>query len=145
MKYDDASWHYNESFPKDSPQDFSGTHIAILLKWCFLKGWAGELHINENPDDVEKVINGTKSATDFFFQWCDGKFTDEDLTAEGNAFVSDYYENHYTGDYAGLFADKMFVAPESEHDLKKMFELIDMRYSKYMEIKSGSKPWWKIW
>ena len=58
MKYDDARWHFGGEYPKDSPQEFGGTHIGLLLKWCFIKGWAGMLHLEENRQDVEKVIRG---------------------------------------------------------------------------------------
>jgi hypothetical protein len=146
MKYDDASWHFGGNFPKDSPPEYGGTHIAILLKWCFVKGWAGELHLEENIEDVNAVINGTKSATDFFFQWCDGKFTDEDLTDEGNAFIGPYYDKTYLSDYADLFADLMFVAPESKHEQEKLSELLEKRYKKFTNSEPAqNKPWWKLW
>ncbi|MBI2826055.1 MAG: hypothetical protein HYX69_15325 [Planctomycetia bacterium] len=109
MKYDDASWHYGGNFPKDSPPEFGGTHIALMLKRCFQKGWAGELHLQESRDDVEKVIRGEKSATEFLFQWCDGKFTDEDLTEEGNAFVGVYYgeDGAFLQDYGSAFGAEL--------------------------------------
>ena len=127
MKYDDASWHYCGEFPSESPQEFGGTHIGIFLRWCFIKGWAGKIHTEESEEDVEAVIRGEMSGTDFLFKNCDGKFTDEDLTDEGNAFASSYYDSDYTGDYARLFADQMYVAPESDHDVGQMFKLLDNR------------------
>jgi hypothetical protein len=66
MKYDDARWHYAGDFPADQPQEQGGTHIALFLKWCFVKGWAGDLHIQEEPQDVSNVISGKLSATEFF-------------------------------------------------------------------------------
>jgi len=44
MKYDDASWHYGGDFPIGSPEEYGGTHIALFMKWCFVKGWAGDIH-----------------------------------------------------------------------------------------------------
>jgi len=127
MKYDDASWHYGGEFPSESPQEYGGTHIGIFLRWCFLKGWAGELHTTEENEAVDAVIRGEMSGTDFLFSYCDGKFTNEDLTDDGNTFASSYYESDYTGDYVELFADDMYVAPESAHDVGKMFNLLDKR------------------
>ncbi|MDI2590371.1 hypothetical protein POF45_02860 [Pseudomonas sp. 681] len=66
MKYDDARWHYAGDFPADQPQEQGGTHIALFLKWCFVKGWAGDLHIQEEPQDVSNVISGKLSATEFY-------------------------------------------------------------------------------
>lgn len=39
MKYDDATWHSGGEFPPESPAEFGGTHIALFLRWCFVKGW----------------------------------------------------------------------------------------------------------
>ena len=73
LNYDDARWHFGGNFPKDSPQTCEGTHIALLLRWCYLKRWIGALHLDANPADVERMKLGEMSATDFFFQWCNGK------------------------------------------------------------------------
>jgi len=146
MKYDDASWHSGGDFPKDSPQEFGGTHIALMLKWCFVKGWAGELHLQENRGDVEKLMRGEKSATEFLFQWCDGKFTDEDLTAEGNAFVGVYYGDGgaYLQDYASTFGEQMYVVDEGGHDFDKFSKMVERRYKSFIGDPSN-RPWWKFW
>lgn len=129
MKYDDASWHYEGEFPSNSPDQYGGTHIGLYLRYCFTKGWAGELHIDEEPEAVDAVIKGTMTGTEFFFKYCDGKFTDEDLNDEGNAFTAEYYgENGYfLGDYAAHFEDLMYVAPESQHDFAKFSKMVDER------------------
>jgi len=44
MKYDDASWHYGGDFSIGSPEEYGGTYIALFMKWCFVKGWAGDIH-----------------------------------------------------------------------------------------------------
>jgi hypothetical protein len=144
MKYDDASWHYGGKFPKDSPETFGGTHIALLLKWCFMKGWAGTLHVQENEDDVNRLRSGAKQATDFLFQWCDGKFTSEDLNEEGNAFIGVYYGKggEYLNDYATTFSKQMYVAAEAEHDFKLFSGMVDRRYKSY--LKSTRRPWWRL-
>ncbi len=66
MKYDDASWHYGGEFPESSSTEFGATHIALFLKWCFQKGWIGELHQKEWPDEVQERLDGSRSATNFF-------------------------------------------------------------------------------
>jgi len=149
MKFDDASWHYGGNFPTHSPQEYGGTHIALFLKWCFIQGWAGRLHLEEEPEETQKVIDGTLSATKFFFDYCDGKLTNEDFSEEGNAFAEKYYGDKglYLSDYAECFKDLMYVAPESAHDFNKFSAMIDSR------MKSGiltadpqkEKPWWKFW
>jgi hypothetical protein len=146
MKYDDASWHSGRDFPKDSPEEFGETHIALMLKWCFIKGWAGPLHLQENRGDVEKLIRGKKSATEYFFQWCDGKFTDEYLTPEGNAFVAFYYGDGgaYLEDYGTMFGDRMFVVGEEGHDFVRFSQMVERRYQEFLGPPS-KRPRWKFW
>ncbi len=133
MKYDDASWHYGGEFPEDSPDEYGGTHIALFLRWCFLRGWAGKLHLDEEPEDTQRVIEGSMSTTDFFFKYCDGKFTDEDLNSEGNRFAEQYYgeKGLYLEDYATHFGDLIYLTPEEEHDFSKFSSMLESR------IKSG--------
>ncbi|MGN6544087.1 MAG: DUF7832 domain-containing protein [Aureliella sp.] len=129
-KYDDASWHHGGGdFPADSPDEYGGTHIGLFLRYCFTKGWAGELHTEEQPEAVAAVIDGTMSGTDFLFRYCDGKLTDEDLNAEGNAFAKKYYgkKGRYLGDYAQHFEDQVYLAPESAHDFAEFSKMIEAR------------------
>ena len=131
MKYDDASWHNGgEGFPDDSPEEFGGTHIALFLKWCFTKGWAGALHKEETPEELQNVIDGNMLATEYFFKNCDGKLTDEDFDDAGNAFAIKYYGDRglYLNDYAQHFDHLMYCAPESAHDFEKFSSILEERF-----------------
>ena len=163
MKYDDASWHSDGGFPADQPQEHGGTHIALFLKWCFVRGWAGDLHLEEEPDATRRVIAGELSATDFLFKYCDGKFTDEDISEFGQKFVEQYYgdEGLYLKDYSEHFGELMYIAPESAHDFKKFSAMIEQRLEggpltekrapvlagdeRRVITKMPAKPWWKLW
>ncbi|WP_449117367.1 DUF7832 domain-containing protein [Pseudomonas viridiflava] len=140
MKYDDASWHYTGDFPADQPKEQGGTHIALFLKWCFLKGWAGEDHVEDEPEAVADVISGKLSATEFLFRYCDGKFTEEDLTEAGNLFTQQYYgdDGFYLHDYTEHFGDFMFVAPESAHDFDKFSSILEARFTSGVLVKATS-------
>ncbi|MHA6206267.1 DUF7832 domain-containing protein [Dyella soli] len=139
MKYDDASWHSGGQFPEGSPAEYGGTHIALLLKWCVLKGWAGQLHKGEGATALGQLMHGEISATDFLFEFCDGKLTDEDLDDQGNAFVSVYYGDHgdYLNDYADNFGELMYVASEGEHDFRLFSSMVDARYNAFVESQAG--------
>ncbi len=138
MKYDDASWHYDGNFPAGQPQEHGGTHIALFLKWCFSKGWAAELHSDEAPEAVARVISGELSATEFLFNYCDGQITDEDLSDEGNLIAQQYYgdDGLYLQDYSDHFGDLMYVAPESEHDFAKFCSILDARVESGVLVKA---------
>lgn len=150
MKYDDASWHYGGEFPANSPDEFGATHIAMFLRWCFTKGWAGALHLEEEPEDTQKVIDGTLSATEFFMQYSDGKLTSDDFNDQGNAFAQKYYgdDGLYLSDYAEHFGDLMYVAPENAHDFGKFASMLESRLQSGILTQSQTKPakpWWKFW
>lgn len=150
MKYDDASWHYGGDFPPDSPHELGGTHIALYLKWCFSKGWAGALHLVHEPEDTKRVITGELSATDFLFKYCDEKLTDESLNSEGNEITAQYYgeDGLYLDDYAEHFSDLMYVVPESGHDYHKFASVLDSRLASGVLTHSQNakkKPWWRVW
>ncbi|GHC64183.1 DUF7832 domain-containing protein [Neogemmobacter tilapiae] len=146
MKYDDASWHYGGQFPKESPIEYGGTHIALFMKWCFAKGWAGEFHLAEQPEDVQRVNQGEMSATEFLFKHCDGKFGDEDLNEEGNHFASEYYTDHYLQDYSNFAAGMAYTRPEADHDFAKLTAMIDQKFAAFARQNgNSSKPFWKFW
>lgn len=147
MKYDDASWHAGGDFPEDSPEQYGGTHIALFLRWCFIRGWASDLHLQGEREDTRRVIDGTLSATEYLFKYCDGQLTELDLNEEGNAFAAQYYgdDGLYLEDYAEHFSELMYVAPESAHDFDKFCAVLDARWKSGVLTKSYRKPWWKIW
>jgi hypothetical protein len=145
MKYDDANWHYSgDFFPKNQPDEYGATHIGLFLKWCFIQGWAGTLHLSGEPDAVKAVISGKLSGTEFLFTYCDGKLTNLSLNTQGNAFAAKYYGDQglYLQDYQKHFSHHEYSSPESAHDFDEFSSLLNRRF------KSGQltkKPWWKLW
>jgi hypothetical protein len=101
--------------------------------------------VKESAADLEKLLRDEMPATEFLFKNCDGKFTDEDLSGEGNAFVAIYYgsDGPYLADYAEAFGDLMYVASEDEHDFKRFTQMVDRRYN--AQTGGTKKPWWKPW
>ena len=118
MKYDDASWHYGGDFPADLPAKAGATHIGMFVAWALLNGLAGELH-TEDPDDLARLKARDITPGAFFIQACDEKFTDEDLSEEGNAFARICYDGEqaqYVDDYVDVVArdlDTVYHAEDS--------------------------------
>src|SRR5262249_34105176 len=78
VKYDDASWHYGaDNFPKDLSESSGATHIGMFVAWAILSGLAGELHIEESRDSMNRLQQRTITPAGFFLKECDWKFTDE--------------------------------------------------------------------
>src|SRR5690606_19686323 len=92
MKYDDASWHIEGEFPADLPAEAAATHTGMFVAWALLAGLAGEVHIEDMPEGISRLQARSITPGAFFLAACDGKFTDEDLSDEGNAFAADYFD-----------------------------------------------------
>ena len=108
MKYDDASWHYGGDFPDDLPMEAGATHTGMFLAWALLNGLAGEIHLDDFSKELERLRMRSMTPGQFFFDICDGKFTDEDLNEDGNAFAAVYFDfgsGGYLKDYEGALAD----------------------------------------
>ena len=147
MKFDDASWHSESALAEGSPEEFGGTHIGLFLRWCFVKGWASDLHTSEEPADTQAVVDGTLSGSDFLFKYCDGKLTNEDFDSSGLLFAESYYgdEGLYLTDYTKHFRNLMYVAPERGHDFQTFSAVLESRLLSGILTKSQVKPWWRFW
>jgi len=107
MKYDDASYHYGGNFPKDLPAEAGATHTGMFVAWALLTGLAGQIHTVEFPEELQALRSRSVTPGQFFLDTCDGKFTDEDLSNEGNAFAQEYFDferGAYIKEYGGLLA-----------------------------------------
>jgi len=95
-------WHYGGNFPKDLPDEAGATHIGMFVVWALLSGLAGDIHVRDFPDTIPNLRSHSLTPGKFFLEMCDGKFTDEDLTEEGNAFALAYFDfekGSYLRDY----------------------------------------------
>lgn len=102
VKYDDASWPYGGDFPEDLPNEAGATHAGMFVAWAFLAGLTGELHLSDFAEELEALRRRQVTPGAYFLRYCDGKFTDEDLNEEGNAFAEAYFDfekGQYISDY----------------------------------------------
>src|SRR5262245_9153966 len=108
MAYDKADWHSGGEYPEELPPENGGTHVGMFLAWALLRGLEGDLHREGSADGLDAVRTRAMTGRDFVFERCDGAFTDEDLSDEGNAFASAYYNSEdeewgYMIDYGTVF------------------------------------------
>jgi hypothetical protein len=121
VKYDDASWHYGaDNFPKDLAEAAGATHTGMFVAWALLSGLAGSIHIEDFPDHILKLANCSVTPAAFFLEACDGKFTDEDLSEEGNRFAGDYFE----------FETRRFLADYWDN-FDRIRPVLDKRYAEW--------------
>ena len=137
MKYDDASWHYGGDFPVDLPDEAGATHAGMFVAWALLTGLAGNIHITDYPGDIAQLQDRSTTPGAFFLSACDGKFTNEDLSEEGNAFAASYF-NFESGDYLadyertlgqGLPAgpNSLYYVADTWDNFDKLKPLLDQR------------------
>jgi hypothetical protein len=110
MKYDDASWHVGGNFPSDLPLEAGATHIGMFAAWCMLNGLAGELHLEELDDDLQRLRLRQITPGAWFIAACDSKFVDEDLNEQGQGFAGHYYDDaepNYFSDLANAIGDRL--------------------------------------
>lgn len=91
MTYDDASWHRSGDFPASLPPEAAATHAGIFLAWALEAGLGGDYHVVDSAEDLEHLLARKQTPGQYFLAVCDGRLTDDDLSAEGNAFAQAYY------------------------------------------------------
>jgi hypothetical protein len=138
VKYDDASWHYGaENFPKELPQSAGAIHTGMFVAWAMLSGFAGEQHIDESQELIKRLEGRTITPAEFFLEACDGKFTDEDMNEEGNAFTAAYFDfetGSYLGDYEEVLAAEvptLYDVPDTWESYDRLKPVLDRRLSEW--------------
>ncbi len=101
MKYDDATWHSGDEFPADLPTEAAATHAGIFLAWALIAGLGSEYHLVDSAEELEHLLARKQTPGQYFLTVSGGKLTDDDLSAEGNAFAKAYYQQ----DGASFIAD----------------------------------------
>ena len=153
-KYDDSSWHSEGNFPSGIPLENGATHIGYFLTWCIKNNMISDFQLEENEDDVHRVLQHTMTGREFLLQNCDGKFTDEDLNEDGNAFASDYYNEEsdfskkvgsYLSNYEvaiQFFSQETGMVLETSYHLEDSWEfyegikiMLDERFSQWKKFK----------
>lgn len=135
MKYDDASWHFDDEFP-ELPESAGATHIAMFLAWAALHGLASEVHTVDFANELSKLKSRAIVPGAWFLAVCDGKFTDEDLNEEGNRFAAAYYEaeegavSTYLSDYEETFPnlDTLYSVDDSWVSYDALTTVISRRF-----------------
>ena len=149
MKYEDVSWHSGaENFPKELPAQAGGTHTGMFVAWALLGGLG-------NPEFFEDLAPlKTRSTTPgrFFYDQCDGKFVDDELNDEGNAFTAQYFDaenGRYLHDYAEVLSQELETAyhvADTWANFERLKPLLDRRLAEWRSgALPGKKPWWKFW
>ncbi len=148
MTYDDASWHSGGDFPEGLPPEAGGTHIGMFVAWMLLNGQGSALHAEE-PGALALLADRTMTPGQWFLHHCDGKFTDEDLSDEGNRFAQAYYaydeeryeegEPTWLSDYAKSFPDAAdaYSVPDDWASFDRLAPILAQRFAMWRGLELG--------
>jgi hypothetical protein len=137
MKYDDASWHSGGNFPADLPASAAATHTGMFVAWAFLGGLGGPIPMANFPEQIQRLKTRAVTPGAFFLEVSDGKFLDEDLSEEGNAFVRDYFDfehGQYLADYdatVGAGLAEIYYVSDTWENFDRMKRVLDRRYQEW--------------
>jgi hypothetical protein len=135
--YDDASWHSGGDFPEDLPDEAGATHIGMFVAWALTSGLAGELLITDFPTSVPDLTARTITPGAFVLRVFDGKFTEDELNEEGNAFAQTYYEaarNGYLADYEAILSDgvpSLYHVKDTWENFDRLRPVLDRRFKEW--------------
>ena len=144
-KYDDASWHYGNDFPKDLDQINASTHIGMYIKWSINNNLISSELKEYSKGGIDSVKNNTMTGSNFLNDYSDGKFLAEDLNDIGRKFTNDYYEGDsdfskkygsYFEDYSDVFENEIdkgtiYHVEDSEQNYLLIKAKIDERFSEW--------------
>ncbi|PQA97095.1 hypothetical protein B0A69_03345 [Chryseobacterium shigense] len=152
-KYDDASWHYGGEYPENLPDENAATHIGMFLAWCINNDLISEELAEDSADEIQSVKRREMTGGEFLIDVCDEKFSEYDLSAQGNGFAQAYYNdgtafgkkfNSFADDYSETFdrkAEENNFEYESFYHVEDTYEnydlikpLIDQRFEEWKEF-----------
>lgn len=138
--YDKMKWHSDaEDFPQQLPTNQGAVHIAFFYRWMLEHQLANTTIIEEDdPELYEQLMQGQITALDFFIEFYDGVLLDEDLTEEGVAFASTYYDAYLT-DYENLPLqlfdgyDSRYAAIYNEENYVLVARLLEGKFKAFLK------------
>ncbi|PPK83806.1 hypothetical protein CLV84_4326 [Neolewinella xylanilytica] len=145
---DRADWHYGGVYPSSLPKEGGGTHIGMYLTWIIMNDLIGTVHTENSASAILEVKNRKISGRDFLFEYCDGKFWNEDLTVEGQDFTLKYYLDpindkkpygQYIIDYEKTLASclpSLYEVKDNWSNYDKISAVIDERFRNYKLLNS---------
>ena len=138
MAIDRADWHYGGDFSADLPIENGATHIGMYLTWIIKNNLQGELLDEEMPEAVADLKKRKISGRDFLLDYCDEKFTEDELSDEGLAFTESYYSDDYMTDYEATLARNLasiYHVENSWENYDKIAPVISRRFNNWKNNK----------
>jgi Sel1 repeat len=147
MKYDDSEYFFL-NFETDLDNHAANTHSGMYLAWAV---HAGLTRVDPTDESWTRAVAATQArqltGANLLSDMCDGKLTDMEFNAEGNAFTAQYYEKDFHHDYARVFdsqipstghdADDICSVPDTWGNFDLLKPVLDRRLAQW---RAGGKP-----
>jgi hypothetical protein len=152
MAYDRADFDYSTS-DSPLPKGHAATHIGMFLAWALTKGLENDYHRSKFPELTARLRSRAITGREFFEAACQGKFSERDLSPEGNAFAEVYYRNEsgergpYFEDYRKTLAADLpsfWHVEDTWENYDRIAPVIEKRYQAWKQPAS-EKRWWQFW
>ncbi len=131
-KYDDASWHHGGDFPSELSYEHACVHIGMFMGWLVDRELQGALLVQEFKDVLDRFRRRELTPVELLHACCDDKLISGDLSDEGNAFATAYYDSMYIDDYDELLAEELptlYHVENSWSNYDRLKKRIDQRYA----------------
>lgn len=139
MKYDDASWHYNDDFPQHLSKNNASTHIGMFMNWIIENNFIGEYYKAKYDKEIELVNQSKITGTQFLIQYCDEKLTSDEINDRIKHFVDFYYEEKYLEDYCIYLAhtitkeESIYAIKDSINNYNIIKKILSDRYQQWKQ------------
>jgi hypothetical protein len=152
MSYDRADFDYS-SEAEPLPKGHAGTHIGMFLSWAVLNGLEGDFHWEHSAELLARLRRREITGRQFFEAACEEKFSEKDLSDEGNAFAQHNYVDEagrrgaYFADYKKTLAKGLptfWHVADTWANYEKIATVISRRYEEW-KSPSQRKRWWQFW
>jgi hypothetical protein len=151
MAYDRADFDYSTD-DQPLPKGHAATHIGMFLAWAAANGLENEFHRQRSAALLERLRRREITGRQFFEGACGEKFSEKDLSPEGNAFAESYYKTPagergvYFDDYKKVLAAGLpsfwHVADTWAH-YDQIAPVISKRFAEWKH--PPRKHWWQFW
>jgi len=142
MRYDDASWHSDGDFPTELPAEAGATHIGMYVAWLLLQGMASEELAEDEKEDLQALRERSTTPGLFLLQCSDGKFVDDLISDEANAFTAVYYDlenGQYLEDYEeqlGAEIPSLYHVADTWENFDRLAPVIAQRFAAWQAMQS---------
>jgi hypothetical protein len=152
MSYDRANFDYStETDPL--PKGHAATHIGMFLAWAVLNGLESDFHRQHSAEALAQLRRREITGRQFFDALCNERFSEQDLSEEGNAFAQYYYTDEagqrgaYFADYKRVLAaglPSFWHVADNWDNYEKLAPVIARSYEEWKHP-SRRKRWWQFW